>query len=93
MRRRSLERASARQVRDQLTDADGQPITFAIPGEPTVEERRRYALAVQQATTPPPLTLEEQAAATWRAQRELDLLMDLERQRQEGEHRRSISTP
>jgi hypothetical protein len=46
----------------QLTDENGQPITFATPGAPTAEERRRYAQAVQRATTPPPLTREQQAA-------------------------------
>lgn len=58
MRRR---RAGARSFRPQLTDEAGQPITFATPGAPTVDERRRYALAAQRATTPLPLTPEQQA--------------------------------
>jgi hypothetical protein len=45
----------------QLTDESGQAITFATPGAPTSEERRRYAQAVQRAATPPPLTPERQA--------------------------------
>jgi hypothetical protein len=48
MRRR---RGLAHTVRPQLTDENGQPITFATPGEPTPEERRRYAHAIQRATT------------------------------------------
>ena len=90
MRRR---RAGTRPINRQLTDEDGQSVTFATPGEPTVEERRRYALAVQRAMTPPPLTPEQQAAATWRAQRELDLQMGLARERQDSQRFHSISTP
>jgi hypothetical protein len=41
MRRR---RTGMQHTARQLTDEDGQPVTFATPGEPTVEERRRYAL-------------------------------------------------
>jgi hypothetical protein len=60
-------------VRPQLLDEDGRPITFTTPGHPTVEERRRYALAVQRATTPAPLTSERQAEvdAIHRRRREL----------------------
>lgn len=58
MRRR---RPIAHPLRPQLADENGQPITFATPGEPTQEECRRYALAVQRATTPTPLTPERQA--------------------------------
>jgi hypothetical protein len=70
MRRR---RATTHAVRAQLTDETGQPITFATPGSPTLEERRRYALAVQRATTPAPLTTERQAEvdAIHRRRREL----------------------
>jgi hypothetical protein len=46
----------------ELTDENGQPITFANPGSPTPEERRAYAEAVQRATTSAPLTKEQQAA-------------------------------
>jgi len=45
----------------RLTDENDEPITFATPGEPTLEERRRYALAVQRATAPPPLSPAQQA--------------------------------
>lgn len=45
----------------ELTDENGQPLTFATPGEPTLEERRRYAVAIQRATTPPRLTKEQRA--------------------------------
>jgi hypothetical protein len=45
----------------QVTDADGQLVTFATPSEPTVEERHRYALAVQQAREPAPLSPAQQA--------------------------------
>ncbi|RZU30616.1 hypothetical protein BKA19_0236 [Blastococcus saxobsidens] len=57
----------------QATDENGQPITFATPGAPTLEERRRYALAVQRATTPAALTPERQAEvdAIHRRNREL----------------------
>ena len=58
MRRR---RATGHSIGSQLNDENGQPITFATPGAPTLEERRRYALAVQRATTPAPLTPEQQA--------------------------------
>jgi hypothetical protein len=58
MRRR---RSTAYAASSQLTDEDGQPVTFTTPGAPTMEERRRYALAVQRATTPAPLTPEQQA--------------------------------
>jgi hypothetical protein len=52
MRRR---RTTTQEPGLQLTDENGQPITFATPGAPTPEERRRYAEAVQRATTPAPL--------------------------------------
>jgi hypothetical protein len=61
----------------QLTDEEGQPVTFATPGAPTVDERRRYALAVQQATTPPPLTPQQQAEVNAAHQRRRDLQADL----------------
>jgi hypothetical protein len=69
MRRR---RASTQLATSRLTDETGQPITFAAPGNPTPEERRRYALAVQRATTPAPLAPEQQAevAAIVRRRRE-----------------------
>jgi hypothetical protein len=56
-----------------MTDENGRPVTFATPGAPTLEERRRYALAVQRATTPAPLTPERQAEvdAIHRRRREL----------------------
>jgi hypothetical protein len=53
MRRR---RTATHSTGPQLTDETGQPITFATPGEPTPDERKRYAQAVQQATTSAPLT-------------------------------------
>ena len=37
MRRR---RAATHLIRSQLTDENGQPVTFATPGAPTLEERR-----------------------------------------------------
>jgi len=57
----------------RLTDENGEPITIATPGAPTQEECRRYAQAVQRATTPPPLTAEQQAEvdAIHRRNREL----------------------
>lgn len=58
MRRR---RPATHSIRVHLTDESGQPITFATPGAPTVEEARRYAQAVQRATTPAPLSPELQA--------------------------------
>lgn len=48
MRRRAV---ATHRGRSQLTDENGQPITFATPGEPTPEEHRLCALAVQRATT------------------------------------------
>lgn len=48
-------------IRSRVTDEGGAPITFATPGAPTVEERHRYAQAVQRATAPAPLTPERQA--------------------------------
>ena len=70
MRRRG---AGTHPMGSQLTDENGQPITFATPGAPTQEERRRYAVAVQRATTPAPLTPEQQAEvdAIHRRSREL----------------------
>jgi hypothetical protein len=58
MRRR---RRAGHSISAQLTDENGQPVTFATPGAPTLEERRRYALAVQRAITPAPLTPQQQA--------------------------------
>lgn len=70
MRRR---RPGTHPIRSQLTDENGQPITFTTPGAPTLEERRRYAEAVQRATTPAPLTRKQQAEvdAIHRRNREL----------------------
>jgi hypothetical protein len=70
MRRR---RGTTHPVRSQLTDDNGRPITFVTAGDPTPEERRRYAQAVQRATTPAPLTAERQAvvAAIMQRRREL----------------------
>ncbi|RBY95766.1 hypothetical protein DQ237_11440 [Blastococcus sp. TF02-8] len=45
----------------QFTDEQGKPVTVATPGAPTLEERHRYALAVQRATTPAPLSPARQA--------------------------------
>lgn len=70
MRRR---RAGTHSIRPQLTDESGQPITFATPGAPTLEERHRYALAVQRATTPAPLTPERQAEVDANHQRRREL--------------------
>lgn len=58
---RRLRRRPAPSFGSQLADEIGQPITFAIPGNPTPEERRRYALAVQRASTPAPLSPARQA--------------------------------
>ena len=74
MRRR---RATAPPIRSQLTDENGQPITFATPGSPTPEERRRYALAVQRATTPAPLSPEQEADRTARLRRRREMLAEL----------------
>jgi hypothetical protein len=54
-------------------DEDGQPIIFATPGNPTAEERRRYAQAVQRTTTPAPLSPQQQTevAAIYQRRREL----------------------
>jgi hypothetical protein len=57
----------------ELTDESGQAITFATPGAPTQEERRRYAQAVQRATTPAPLTPEQQAEVDAIYRRNLEL--------------------
>jgi hypothetical protein len=57
----------------EVTDETGQPITFAKPGAPTIEERRRYALAVQRATTPAPLTPDQQAEVDAIVQRRREL--------------------
>ncbi|TFV89599.1 hypothetical protein [Blastococcus sp. CT_GayMR16] len=70
MRRR---RATTHLIRSQLTDENGQPVTFATPGAPTLDERRRYALAVQRATTPTPLTPEQQAEVDAIHRRNLEL--------------------
>jgi hypothetical protein len=74
MRRR---RASTQLATTRLTDETGQPITFATPGNPTPEERRRYALAVQRATSPAPLSPEQDADRRARMQRRRDLLGEL----------------
>lgn len=57
----------------EVIDENGQPITFATPGAPTLEERRRYALAVQRARTPAPLPpqLQAEVAAALQRRREL----------------------
>ena len=57
----------------ELTDENGQPITFANPGDPTPEERRRYAQAVRRRTEPTELAPEQKAAheAAIRQRREL----------------------
>jgi hypothetical protein len=70
MRRHRLERGANPRA---LTDENGQPVTFATPGAPTLEERRRYALAVRRSRTPTPLTPEQQAevAAIHQRRREL----------------------
>lgn len=70
-------RSSAPPAVGRLADESGQPITFATPGAPTLEERRRYALAVQRATTPPPLTPDQSAARLAAIQRRRELLADL----------------
>ena len=66
-------RGTGHAIRSPMTDENGRPVTFATPGAPTLEERRRYALAVQRATTPAPLTPERQAEvdAIHRRRREL----------------------
>ncbi|TFV65348.1 UNVERIFIED_ORG: hypothetical protein E4P37_10640 [Bacillus sp. AZ43] len=71
--RRRLRRRRTPPVGSQFTDEQGQPITFATPGAPTLEERRRYALAVQRATPPAPLAPARQAEvdAIVRRRREL----------------------
>jgi len=74
MRRRP---AGTHLIRSQLTDEAGQPVTFATPGAPTSEECRRYALAVQRATTPAPLTPELQAEAAAAHQRRRELFPHL----------------
>lgn len=74
MRRR---RARIRPVSSRLTDENGQPISFAKPGDPTPEERSRYAQAVQRATTPAPLGAERQAEVDAIAQRRRELFPHL----------------
>jgi len=74
MRRRH---AGTRSTPLQLSGEDGRPITFATPGAPTMEERRRYALAVLRATTPAPLTLAQQAEVDAIHQRRRDLFPHL----------------
>lgn len=64
-------------TRTQLTDENGQPITFTTPGDPTPEERRRYAQAVQRVTTPPPLTPAQQADHDAALQRRREVLQSL----------------
>ncbi|MGY1857536.1 hypothetical protein [Modestobacter sp. SYSU DS0290] len=74
MRRR---RPGTRSTPRQLTDEDGQPVTFATAGDPTLEERRRYALAVQRATTPVPLSAEQRAEVDAIVRRRRQLLGEL----------------
>jgi hypothetical protein len=74
MRRR---RPATHPVRSPLTDETGEPITFAIPGNPTPEERRRYAAAVERARTPAPLTPQQEAERTARLRRRRELLAEL----------------
>lgn len=74
MRRR---RAGTHPIRSQLTDGSGQPITFTTPGAPTLEERRRYAQAVQRATFPPPLPPARQAEVDAIHQRRRELFPHL----------------
>jgi hypothetical protein len=74
MRRRP---AVTHAMRSQLTDENGQPVTFATPGNPTPEERRRYAQAMQRATTPPPLAPEQQATVDAIVQRRRELFPHL----------------
>lgn len=74
MRRR---RPAIRSASSQLTDESGQPIAFATPGAPTVDERRRCALAVQRATAPAPLPPELQAEVAAALRRRRELLADL----------------
>jgi hypothetical protein len=64
-------------VRPRLLDDTGQPITFHTPGDPTPEERRRYAQAVQRATTPAPLSSEQQNTGRAIHQRRRQLLSEL----------------
>ena len=78
MRRRQ---AGARSTPSQLTDEQGQPITFATPGAPTMEERRGYVQAVQRATTPPPLTPDQQVAKDAALQRHREMLQSVARLR------------
>lgn len=52
-------------------------ITFATPGSPTPEERPRYALAVQRATTPAPLSPEQEADQTARLRRRRQMLAEV----------------
>lgn len=61
----------------RLTDENGQPITFANPGAPTTEERRRYAEAVERATTPAQLTPEQKAEVAAIRQRRRELFPHL----------------
>lgn len=74
MRRR---RIGAHPNGSQATDENGQPITFATPGAPTLEERRRYAEAVQRATTPAPLPPARQAEVDAFQQRRRELFPHL----------------
>jgi hypothetical protein len=74
MRRR---RAGRYSNGSQVTDENGQPVTFATPGAPTLEERHRYALAVQRATTSAPLTPTQEAERAARMRRRRDLLAEL----------------
>jgi len=64
----------------RLTDENGAPVTFTTPGDPTPEERRRYALAVQRATTPAPLTKSQEKERRAALARELELFPDRYRQ-------------
>jgi len=64
-------------VKSKLTDEAGQPITFASPGEPPPEERRRFALAMQRSRTPAPLDHERQAEVDAIRKRRRQLLSEL----------------
>jgi hypothetical protein len=77
MKGRRRRARSANPVSAELTDENGQSIAFATPGDPTQEERRRYALAVLRATTPPQLTPEQQAARDAALLRRMELFPHL----------------
>lgn len=70
-------RGPAHPIRAQLTDENGDPVSFATPGDPTAEERRRYAQAVQRATTPAPLDPQRRAEVDAIHQRRRELFPHL----------------